>query len=374
MTAVSPPRGRLGGLDTIRGLAAVAVLLCHVAGYWAFMQLPGKLPQLFALGAHGVDVFIVISGFVLFYPVLRAAGDLDPKQFFGRRALRILPAYYVALAIAAVLAMNPATARMVVADPASWGELALHILGIQTWFPGSLGTINGSLWSVSLELHLYLVFPLLVMAWRKWGIYPLLAFSVSTAFLWDLTQGGQTYGELGFALGGGHALPSRLVQFVAGMWAAQWLLQRGVPAVRPISLLTAGSLVLAVLASSTDQSQAIRNVVWGLLGVTLVLLTCAIAGRQTVPRLGEGFGERAYSFYLLHQPIVLLLSAPISLLEGWVLQLLVGSFVAFVLTTLGAAFMYRFVEWPTHQLGRRMFPSPSRATSAEPATTGDARS
>lgn len=106
-----------------------AVLLCHVAGYWTFMELPGKLPNLYALMAHGVDVFIVISGFVLFYPVLRAAGHLDARQFFGRRALRILPAYYVGLAVAAVLAMNAVTAPYVVGEQANVGQLLIHTLG-----------------------------------------------------------------------------------------------------------------------------------------------------------------------------------------------------------------------------------------------------
>ncbi|WP_289019470.1 acyltransferase [uncultured Ornithinimicrobium sp.] len=367
VTSVSPPPGRLGGLDTLRGLAAVAVLLCHVAAYWAFMDLPGKLPQLFDLMAQGVDIFIVISGFVLFYPVLRSGGHLDARQFFGRRTFRILPAYYVGLAIAAALALNPSTARYVVAEPANWGQVLIHVLGVQTWFPGSLGSINGSLWSVSLELHLYLVFPPLVLAWRRWGIVPVLVVSAILALVWNLMAGGPSYGDYGLAVGGGHALPARFVQFVAGMACAYWVVRRGVPPLRGSVVLATASVLAAVTASSTDQSAPIRHLAWAAAGVGLVLLTSSLARSREYPPMTERFGERAYSFYLLHQPIVLLLAPLAGRLDGWVTQLVIGSIGAFTLTSIAAALMYRWVELPTHRLGRRLFPRPSRtATGAGP--------
>lgn len=367
MTSVSPPPGRLGGLDTLRGLAAAAVLLCHVAGFWTFIELPGKFPNLFSLMAHGVDIFIVISGFVLSYPVLRAGGHLDVRQFFGRRALRILPAYYVALALAAALAMNALTAPYVVGEPANSGQLVIHALGLQTWFPGSLAAINGSLWSVSLELHLYLVFPLLVVAWRRWGILAVLVCSILIAFAWDLTRGGPYLTEYGFSLGGEHALPSRLVQFVAGMACAYWVIRRGLPRVQTSSLSVAAALLVAVLASSTDQSPAVRHIAWAAVGVSLVLLTSSVAQLRTYPPMTEAFGERAYSFYLLHQPLLLLLSPLVARIPGWGTQLVVGSIAAFILTTLAALALYRWVESPTHRLGRRLFPSRSQVGVAPDA-------
>ena len=88
----------------LRGFAALAVFVCHIGGYWTFLKLPSKLPEILTWGTHGVDLFIVISGFCLMIPVLRSEGRLNVGQFYGRRATRILPAYYVALAIAAALA------------------------------------------------------------------------------------------------------------------------------------------------------------------------------------------------------------------------------------------------------------------------------
>lgn len=367
MTSVSPPAGRLSGIDSLRGLSAVAVLVCHIAGYWTFMHLPGKLPQLMALGAHGVDIFIVISGFVLFLPVIRASGHLSSKQFYGRRAMRILPAYYLALALAAVLAMGPRTWDLVVARQATLPELGLHLLGIQTWFPGTLGSINGSLWSISLELHLYLIFPVLVAIWRRWGMAPLLLGSVALAAVWAWSRGLDVTGPVGFGLGGIHALPARLLQFVAGMWCATQLTSaKRVPTkVWITGVVVSGAI--AVTASIAQVSEVIIHIAWAGLGACLVMVLLAARPRGRVIDLSEGFGERAYSFYLLHQPTLLLLGPIVALLPGWPAQLLIGGTGTFLVVTLLAALMYRFIELPTHQLGRRLFPSPSRR--AQPAMT-----
>ncbi|WP_162803021.1 acyltransferase family protein [Ornithinimicrobium avium] len=368
MTSPSPPPGRLTGIDTLRGLSAVAVLVCHIAGYWTFMSLPWKMPQLMALGAHGVDIFIVISGFVLFLPVVRAMGHLDSKQFYGRRAMRILPAYYLALAIAAVLAMGPRTWDLVVARQATLPELVLHILGIQTWFPGTLGSINGSLWSISLELHLYLVFPVLVAIWRRWGMTPLLVGSVALATVWTWSQSLGVSGPVGFGLGGIHALPSRLLQFVAGMWCATRLVSSQPLNTRHWAL---GMLVFgaaATLASTIQLNEVIIHLAWGGLGACLVLLMCAVRPTGQTVEISERFGERAYSFYLLHQPVLLVLGPVVALLPGWPVQLVVGGTGVFLLVTAFAALMYRYVELPTHQLGRRLFPSPSQRPAPAPGS------
>lgn len=369
MTSASPPAGRLSGIDTLRGLSAVAVLLCHIAGYWTFMHLPWKLPQLMALGAHGVDVFIVISGFVLFIPVVRAMGHLDTRQFYGRRALRILPAYYVALALAATLAMSESTWHFVVARRADLSELGLHVLGLQTWFPGTLGSINGSLWSISLELHLYLVFPLLVAVWRRWSMTPLVLASVLVAGVWSASRGLDVSGPVGFGLGGIHALPARLVQFVLGMWCAARLVRVGPGLPSAWALGSAGAGLVAAVASTTEQNEVLVHLAWGALGMCLVMLMCSLRPGGRTIAYTEQFGERAYSFYLLHQPVLLLLAPAVAMLPGgWPVQLVLVGLVAFVLITGMAAIMYRYVELPTHRLGRRLFPHPSRRPESDSAT------
>src|SRR4051812_7699293 len=100
-------RGRLAFIDGLRGVAMLSVLLYHC---WVHTI---RAPILLALGRHhldltaplhlgylGVNLFLVLSGFCLTYPLARigvAEMNLDLRRFFRRRAWRILPPYYVAL-------------------------------------------------------------------------------------------------------------------------------------------------------------------------------------------------------------------------------------------------------------------------------------
>lgn len=82
--------GRIVGVDALRALAALAVFLCHLVAYWQLTDLPFRLPELFATGAHGVDLFIVLSGFVLGLPSFHASRPLRTRNFLARRAFRAL--------------------------------------------------------------------------------------------------------------------------------------------------------------------------------------------------------------------------------------------------------------------------------------------
>src|SRR4051794_32608663 len=102
----SPPaRPRLDALDGLRGLAAFGVLVLHVWMFWhGDLHRPDKGFADFAIGELrlGVALFFVLSGFLLFRPFVRAALDGAPRPGLGRyvvrRAARILPLYWAALA------------------------------------------------------------------------------------------------------------------------------------------------------------------------------------------------------------------------------------------------------------------------------------
>ena len=94
-------------LDSVRGLAALWVFAYHVWQFGGSPPLPvsfaGISFDLFAPihhGPAGVDVFMVLSGFCLFWPLTRNPSAFDWKQYAVKRARRILPAYYGAMAYA----------------------------------------------------------------------------------------------------------------------------------------------------------------------------------------------------------------------------------------------------------------------------------
>ncbi|WP_217614344.1 acyltransferase [Cellulomonas sp. GbtcB1] len=369
MTIGTTTSARVEGVDALRGLAAIAVFICHIGGYWGFLDLPGKLPQLVAAGAHGVDVFIVISGFCLALPLAGHRRPLRVPQFYGRRAWRILPPYYVALAVAAVLALLPATWHLTVARQASLGDVLLHLVTGQAWVPGEVGTINGSLWSVALEVQLYLLFPLLVLAWRRWGIVPVLVGAVALDLAW------RGSGALGgpAPLGSDLVVPARLDQFVAGMACAvairagfTWSVRRG--------LVVFSIATLAALGTSTLDLGVFTGVAWAAAGSSAVLLLAGPLGRALGDTVPDRFGARSFSFYLLHQPVLLVGAPVVALLPGGMpVQLVVGGAIAFLVTVAAAELLYRGVELPSHHAGRRRFPVTVALPPRTPAVTRDDR-
>ena len=109
--AMSAPDGRHPPIDGLRAFAAIAVLLTHVSIYSGLVAAGGDAARYAQRLEVGVAIFFVISGFVLYRPFLQARLDARelPRvgRYAGRRALRIVPAYWLALTVAAVVLSLP---------------------------------------------------------------------------------------------------------------------------------------------------------------------------------------------------------------------------------------------------------------------------
>lgn len=361
------PGARIGGLDALRGLAALGVLVCHIVAYWGALGFPDVVVSLSEVGAHGVDVFVVLSGFVLMLPLVAEGRSLNVAQFYGRRLWRILPAYWTALAFAAVLAIGP-TWHLVVAQRATVWDVVVHALGLQTIFVSTLGSINGSLWSISLELSLYLVFPVLVVLLHRVGGASLLlasaALCVVVGFAGSLVQ---FDGPMAGFLGDGHTLPMRLVQFVAGMVLASVVMRAGgirVTGRRRVAGLSVAfaTVVIATVANVLEAPESLSMLLWALAGSALVWCFSLFSHTRAIRRL-DVLGTRAYSFYLVHQPIVLLCAPVVLLLPGPPLLVLAYAGVACLLiVSVCAEILFRTVEQPSHRVAVRRFPHPVERT------------
>lgn len=340
--------GRYPGVDILRGVAALAVFLCHVSAFVVVNPLlRSPLHQMVEMGAHGVDLFIVISGFCLALPALRNGAQVQNVTFWKRRAARLLPPYWVALTGAFLLAVIPATYPYVVGQQASLGDFSLYASTLQILVPSAEGTINGSLWSISLEAHLYLCFPVLLLLWRRIGPVALLVMAASMALLWSSTGSGSIP-----LLGSPHVLPARLVQFVVGMWCAD-LIGRGIRPRRSIlwAVLLVG-LIVAGAASSADLSPAI--VLWSVPCAAALFLVTATPTSRAMRALGA-LGGVSFSFYLVHQPILLLLANPLRRVTTDPIPLFVlGSVIGFVVVLAVAVPFFIGVERPSHRFSRNL--------------------
>lgn len=166
---VRTPSARLAGLDGIRGLAALFVVLhhCRLMSFPGFPSDGGPPWLSWLLYGHlAVVVFIVLSGFSLAVSPARNGWRLGGLgRFARRRAWRILPPYWAALAFSLAVAWTlmpqpgegPPTAKSVIL----YGLLLQDVAGSPS--------PNGAFWSIAVEAHLYLVFPLMLLVRRRAG-------------------------------------------------------------------------------------------------------------------------------------------------------------------------------------------------------------
>lgn len=164
---------RIGVLDGIRAISVLVVVWYH---FWQQSWVipvagPVNLDWLVRNGAIAVDMMVLLSGFCLFLPYARSMvyGEKTPsvKEFYIKRAARILPSYYVVLFLILFLFALP------LGEYADSGEMLKdfvpHLLFVHNWFPASsISThLNGVLWTVAVIVQFYIVFPFLAKAFQK---------------------------------------------------------------------------------------------------------------------------------------------------------------------------------------------------------------
>lgn len=161
------PTKHIPALDGVRGLAIVLVMVFHFAGL-TYTQLPWALQRLLGAGWVGVDLFFVLSGFLITSILCEAKGsDGYFKNFYMRRVLRIFPLYYGALAVAAVLSTVYAS-RL----PPTYQVVASHQWALWVYLQNFIAIDWGGFshfWSLAVEEHFYLVWPAVVYLLSRKG-------------------------------------------------------------------------------------------------------------------------------------------------------------------------------------------------------------
>jgi peptidoglycan/LPS O-acetylase OafA/YrhL len=150
-------RDRFPALDGVRGAAALLVLVSHV-GYESGRAFTGIFGGLLSRAEIGVTLFFVLSGFLLYHPFARSHLLGTPRPTVGRylwrRALRILPAYWVVLTfVALTLHRDEVNARL----------LGVAATLTQIYRPGYLLDELGQTWTLATEVSWYLLLPVLAL-------------------------------------------------------------------------------------------------------------------------------------------------------------------------------------------------------------------
>ena len=159
-------KGRLRQLDGIRGLAILLVMFHNESGVYPALHL-GKI---FANGWMGVDLFFVLSGFLI-TGILLDSKDSEGyfRNFYARRCLRIWPLYYSLLLLMFFIlpAMHKAFAGIVFERSSPWWAYPLFIQTFLVPVPANATGPLGVTWSLAVEEQFYLVWPLVVRAFSQ---------------------------------------------------------------------------------------------------------------------------------------------------------------------------------------------------------------
>ena len=353
------PQEHLDYLDGLRALLALYVVQRHAeVFFWRVTEshaTKGLSAWTVLRYAHfAVDLFIVISGFCLFLPVLRAAGELrgGPSRFFSRRALRILPPYYAALgaSIVALWIMGQTRQFTGVNFATVWHHLLLVHDALSPF------ALNSALWSVAVECHIYLLFPLLVLSWKRTG--------PTATFAWASLLAGGLYVLLLKHPSYRVITPQYLILFMLGMLGAaiyaspHWEQTKKLPWGVFAAVLIPGMMAVHHFAPPrlVDTYLGVEDVIVGLGAMSLLLAGArpGLAARALSVKPLVFVGKFSYSIYLIHIPILEVLARftarrfDVSSTSGVVKLLGMGALVA--VATAGAYGFYLAFERPVVRL------------------------
>lgn len=361
---------RFRTIDGLRGIAALAVVLYHLAGAvtdaGAQAWLPASAHWVIARGFLGVDVFFVLSGFVIAYSTRNATDRFSYLGRFAlRRSIRLDPPYW--LTILLELAVVTLTVRFFPGfDPAwpSGAQLGAHLLYAQNVL--GYGDILPIFWTLCYEIQFYVGFVLLLILWKRFGGRQVTGAAAGLGVLFALSLFIR-YADLTLVIPG--LALERWFQFFLGV-LAWWVVDGKIR----LPLLIAAALLTAIAALGTDH---------GIEQLTAPVTACFIAVTGLLNGLGsvlanrplQFLGKISYSLYLTHliagSRFVALGGAMLPLMTrplAWVLYL-AGIGVSIV----AAAMLWYVVERPTMQFSKRiqLVPAPSPSVTPALAPAGD---
>ncbi len=329
------PSGRFASIQYLRGIAAIMIVLYHSRGPLRHLAYEGRWPDAGVLS--GVDIFFIISGFVMW--ITTYGRKLSPLEFYGKRIVRIVPLYWVMTAIVlAILLWVPAAVQ-------SGRLVPSHVIASFLFLPAVhpvTGLIQPLLipgWTLNEEMYFYALFGVCLLLPARARIpATCLLLSIPVVLCHVVAHpdlalrffGNGIVLDFALGLGLGGALSSGL----------------RLPAAAAVAMLVAGVGLLA-FAGGGGPHVLVTGV--PALAVVAGLLALELAGRlPAIPLLGV-VGDASYSLYLSH---TLSLSALdqlavlLGLRAAGISAMLGVELLFLLLTVLVGMLVYRCIEQP----------------------------
>jgi peptidoglycan/LPS O-acetylase OafA/YrhL len=308
----------LPALDDLRALAVLLVLWCHVplttTGYPEWLKMAHTL---IGPGGSGVEIFFVLSGFLITRILIgEREREVPVRWFLLRRVLRIFPIYYQLLAV--MLVVHPG-------QEIGWS--AVYLLNLREILAPLPGGPLSHTWSLCIEEHFYLLWPLVVAfaprAWPKWVlVFGIVPGALLTAYLFDVNLPPERA-----MLAVQHSSPTRFLSLGIGSLLAyvepRIMAAKGrfaklaglllLPAIllHPLFLFVVLPYQFGIAAPVPAQHMPLVWLVQSCVQATILVLLCLTVGALPWTPL-RAIGRISYGLYLYHLPIFhwLLVPAP----------------------------------------------------------------
>lgn len=339
---------QLDALTGVRGIAAWLVVLYHIREGLAH-ALPTPVIAVFAKGYLAVDLFFVLSGFVLWLTwgqKFATSGLSAAPEFWRKRVARVWPLHLAILGATVAFALVVQATGRPLPPHYRWDELPLHVLLLQNWgFTTDLAW-NDPSWSISTEMAAYLLFPFMALGLARLKPSPAVASGLALMLIVALDRLFAANG--GAALGhdiAGLGLWRCLAQFGCGvamciMWQ-QWADGRMVAATMMVVAVAVG-----LWATGIARETLAVPILFSAL-VPLLAATSAIPRNPLSSRIAVMLGEISYSTYLAHFLLWTVFKI-FFVADPRAVPLLVAAF--YLVLTLAASFaLYHSIEVPARR-------------------------
>ena len=355
-----PNDGVVANIQALRGVAALMVVFQHLRDY-VQAQHPGYVTTL--IGSAGVDIFFVISGFVMM--VTAGHGELAPGEFLKRRLVRIVPLYWLFTLLMLLLLIGGLKPAGVSAW--SWSNVAASFLFFpQVRADGWLGPILPVGWTLNYEMFFYVVFAAGLAFARGRALLALLAGAFTLLVVAGLAARGLGAAPLSYALFV-YSDPI-LLEFVAGCALGYAFARRPRAAspgdARRLLWLGAGLIAAGVVSFWPGAVTELGQGPWRALAFGLPAFL-VVAGAVTLERAGARVTSRwvmlaggaSYAMYLCHMFVLQTIEkASVRLATQTPAVIALTALIGVVTVTLTAVFIHLWIEAPLVRRLRRRPP------------------
>jgi exopolysaccharide production protein ExoZ len=348
--------GVVRNIQVLRAIAALLVVFVHLDRMLLWLGLP-------VFGGAGVDIFFVISGFIMVYTT-SGRNDVTSWSFMTDRIVRIVPIYWViTMTVFGVALLAPALLQGTSSD---WVELLKSLFFIPfTKANGLVAPVMFVGWSLNYEMFFYLLFAIgLLLPNREWGVMAVIACLLSLVGLGLLGQPQDVISRfytsiimLNFALGMligilYRRIPAAVPAFLRLTTAVAVLASGGVAVLLPLAYPKAQSFLVSGLPASVAVAGALALERWGWV---LTNRWCLL------------LGNASYSIYLIHPFVTQAVQKIAAGLphRGWTAAAMIA--VALATVCLAGVSSYRLFEQPLSRFlrgrlkARRLNPHMGRA-------------